>query len=244
MVDISEQILGHFAVIFDASFSVIAYTKQTTSSYQGFRKTIEKGYSEAEIMDKIREKQILKRLKPGEALVAPSAEDDDRLNIYFNFNSDQTLLGYACVWCGSAEPDPGYLDFFQMFAENIKFCLKRDFENHRYGQMMYETFLVNLINSENVESAQLSEQLKYMDGITETKRFALAAVSFDSTGNIPMVFLTRMIARQFWNIRPFLYQNQICLLTRRKHCFYIVIRYVISCVSWRNAGDWNCRIWR
>lgn len=212
LVEISEPVLERPMIIFDAGFSVIAYTKQIVSTYTGFQKTIEKGYSEAGVMEKIRQKQILKQLKPGEALLASSAEDEGLINIYQSFYSDQTLLGYICVSYGSAMPEDGYLDLFQQFSENLVFCLKRDYENRRYGQMMYETFLSHLIHSEHPVEEQFLEQLHYIEGLSETGRFVLAAIRFEAAETVPLAFLTRMIARQFWNMRPFLYQKHICLL--------------------------------
>lgn len=211
LVDISEEILEHPLIIFDASFDVLAYTKHVDSEYRYFRETINHGYTDAEIMGRVKQNNILARLKNGEPLVAPAA-DESSTNVYLAFYSNQTLLGYGCIFYEGNKPEEGYLDVLKCFIENVTFCLRRDYENQRYGQMMYETFLINLMNPSAMTAQQMQEQLENIEGLHQTGRFVLGVLDFNREEKVSLAFLARLIDRAMWNVKPFIYEDKICLL--------------------------------
>lgn len=212
LLDISEEILGHPMIVFDASFSVLAYTKNISGSNRNFRETVEQGYTDVKTMERVKKKNIFPRLKNGKALVAPAAADDGQINVYLCFYSGQILLGYACIFHDKTRPDEGYLDLLKLFTENLNFCMKRDYENHRFGQMMYETFLVNLMNPAAVPKEQLQEQIKSIDNLPEAGRFVLGLLQFGDDVKEQLSYIGRMADREMWDVRPFIYEEYICLL--------------------------------
>jgi hypothetical protein len=212
LLDISERILEYPVIIFDASFDVLAHTRHQSSTYDGFHQTIQNGYTDVKTMEQIKKKHIFSKLKRGEALVAPSAWDENQTNVYLCFFDKQTLLGYACIFPGDNTPKQGYLDILKYFSENMKFCLSRDYENHRYGQMMYETFLINMMNPAAMSKERVQEQIQNIDGLEEDGRFVLGILSFSGEETAHLGFLARMLEREMWNVKPFIYEGQICLL--------------------------------
>ena len=211
LLDISEEILRRPMIIFDAGFNVLAHTKKFFDPGGNFQVTVEKGYTDAKTMELVKAKNIFPRLKSGEALVAPAAENDDRINVYFSFFCGQTLLGYACVFHDQTEPDPGYLDLLKLFTENLNFCMERAYENRRYGQMIYETFLVNLMNPA-ASAEQRKEQLKNIENLPEIGRFVLGILSFGEDAKAQLSYIGRLVNREMWDVRPFIYEDCICLL--------------------------------
>ncbi|MCD8150677.1 MAG: helix-turn-helix domain-containing protein [Clostridiales bacterium] len=215
LVDLSTEILKYPVMIYDPAFDVIAATRNVKGEYGFFQHTLEKGYTDANVMSLVQKNNINERLKDGGPLVGPAAGDETKKNVFLSFSDGQTLLGNACIFhvCyDQSYQEKGYLDLLPFFAESITFCLKRDYEQSRYGQMMYETFLLNLMNPGTFSEERLSEQVQNMEGLKMTGRFVLEVVAFENVENIPLQFLVRLLDRELWNVKPFLYERQACLL--------------------------------
>ncbi len=212
LLDLCEDLLGHPTIIFDSGFDVLAYTKNIPCDYKPFQETVKNGYTDSETMKRIRDNRIFSGLKAGEPLVAPAAADETQTNIYLSFSGDQTLLGYACVHFAHESPNRGYLELLQMIMDNIGFCLRRHFESSHYGQMMHETFLLNLMNPSGISEEQAAEQIENIGNLSLTGRFVLAVFEFPKEENAPLPFLTRILDREMWDVKPFIYDGQICLL--------------------------------
>lgn len=84
-------------------------------------------------MEQLKKKQIFSQIKEGELLIAPAADEKSGTNIYLQFFSGQTLLGYTSIFCGEETPESGYLDLIHMFMKNMSFCLQRNYENEGTG---------------------------------------------------------------------------------------------------------------
>ncbi|MCU6763186.1 Sugar diacid utilization regulator [uncultured Roseburia sp.] len=212
LIDISEDILKNPLIIFDPSFTVIAHTKHIPCEYEGFKRTLEKGYTDAETMDHVRHRNIFKKLKKNRPLIAPSASSDELVNIYYAFYSGKTLLGYACLFFNKLQPPRGYLDLLGLFNENINLCMKRDFANQRYGRMMYETFLVNLLDARGLSREQLAEQSKNIDCLPVNTRYVLGVIQFERSQKPPLTYLARILGAEMWDGRPFIYHQSICIV--------------------------------
>lgn len=212
LIDMSESILRRPMITFDASFDVLAYTRHNTSHYEIFRETVAQGYTNAHTMEQLKKQQIFSRIKEGELLIAPAADGKSGTNIYLQFFSGQTLLGYTSIYCGEDTPESGYLDLVRMFMKNMCLFLKRDYENQRHGRMMYETFLANLMGNAEIPADRITEQVNMIDGLEETGYLILGVLDFSSQERVPLKFFARMLERQSWDIKPFLYENHICLL--------------------------------
>ena len=212
LVDISEDILEHPIIVFDASFDVLAYTKHLSDQYEHFKNTLQHGYTDPKIMEQVKKHKILSRLENGGPLVAPAAGDASQTNIYLSFYSNQKLLGYACVNHSDTQPEQGYLDVLRYFTENVNFCLKRDYDNHRSGQMMYETFLVNLMNSAGISAEQVDTQIKNIENLTRKGRFVLGVFEFTGEEKVPIDFVARILEQNMWDVKVYIYEGQICLL--------------------------------
>ena len=63
LIDISEEILEHPMIAFDASFDVLAYTRHSSSHYKIFQETVAQGYTDAHTMEQLKKKQIFPRSK-------------------------------------------------------------------------------------------------------------------------------------------------------------------------------------
>lgn len=212
LLNLSEQVLQQPIILYDSGFDVLAYTKNVSTSYAMYQETIKKGYTDPSIMERIRKEHILSQLRSGEILVAPAVGDRSLTNIYLAFRGSGNILGYACVFLDSKETEEGYLDLLRIFAQNLTFCLKRDFEKERFGQMMYEPFLLNLMNPAAVSKEQVAEQIKYIDGLAEYGRYVLGVISFEDESSVPLAFVARQCAQEMWDVKPFIYEKQICML--------------------------------
>ena len=216
LIDISEEILEHPMIAFDASFDVLAYTRHSSSHYKIFQETVAQGYTDAHTMEQLKKKQIFSQIKEGELLIAPAADEKSGTNIYLQFFSGQTLLGYTSIFCGEETPESGYLDLIHMFMKNMSFCLQRNYENRRHGRMMYETFLANLLGSAEIPEDRITEQVNMIDGLEKTGYLVLGILDFANQEHVPLKFLARLLERQSWKMKPFLYENHICLLKYSK----------------------------
>ncbi len=212
LLDVSMDLLMYPVLIFDATFNVLAYTKEASVENTDYDRTVLKGYTDIDMMAKIREQKVLDKLKKESPLVLTGVRGEDQTDIYLNFYSGQALLGYASVIHGDKKPEQGYLDLVSLFAENISFCLKRDYETSRYGQRMYETFLLNLMNNSEISRERVEEQVQNMEGLTLEGRFALCVLSFRGHEKVPLPFIARSLAGDMRDIMPFIYNGQVCFL--------------------------------
>lgn len=212
LLDLSEEVLEHPVIVFDAGFNVLAHTRKEAAENQFFTETIEHGYSDSKVMRQIKKHKILSKLQDGGPLVAPAAGNENKYNIYLRFFSSQKLLGYACIFCDSCEPESGYLHLLKYFTENMNFCLQREFENQRYGQMMHETFLVHLMNPEGISKMQLEEQLASSDNLNRHGRFVLGVLNFEGEKDVPIEYVAKLLQTDMWDVKLFIYEEQICLL--------------------------------
>lgn len=211
LFDISEKVMKFPMIAYDASFNVVAYTKNIPCDDAEFKKTIKNGYTDVETMEKLKKKQIFSKIKKNNMLIAPAADSGQNISIYMQYFDGSALLGYCNIFCGNTRPEQGYLDLVDLFMDNMSFCYKRDYENQRYGRMMYDTFFSNLIHTGNLSDERIDAQFRLMEELKDTGRYLLGILYFGSRENIPLPFLARMLERQFWNVKPFIYEDSICL---------------------------------
>ena len=212
LVDLSEEVLEHPILVFDSGFDVLAYTKSVPEGNSFFQETVQRGYTDPRALEQMKKMKLLSKLENGEPLVAPAAGDLTKYNIYLSFYSDRKLLGYAAVFYDAAEPEEGYLDILKYFTENLNFCLKRDYDNHRYGQMMYETFLVNLMNPAGISQEQVDVQIKNIANLNQKGRFVLGVFQFEDQEKVPIDYVARILEQEMWDVKVYIYEDQICLL--------------------------------
>lgn len=212
LIDLSEEVLEHPTIIFDVGFDVLAYTRRVSCEYSYFQDTIRKGYTDPKTMNLIKEQNIFSKLQKGDILVASAVGDASFTNVHLVFHGDQNILGYACVSLGREKADPGYLDLLRIFAVNMTFCLRKNYEDKRFGRMMYETFLLNLMNPAGASPEQVSEQIQNLEGLSEEGQFLLGVLDFADTKNASLPFLARQISNEMWDVKPFIYDDKICLL--------------------------------
>ncbi len=216
LLEISEELLEYPVIIFDATFEVIASTSQGDFGSENFNQTVQKRYTDPALMNRIRRADVFTRLRPNVPIIVNGIEGENKINICLNFYSNQILLGYACVFCGEDSPEQGYIDMFQLFAENIRLCLERDYKSGRYGEMMYETFLMHLVNPSGFPEGQLAEQMKSIDNLVPEGRFVLGVILFGVEKSVPMQYVARQLEREMYDVKPFLYEGRICLLKTLK----------------------------
>ena len=211
MLDLSAEILEYPMTVFDSGFNVLAYTSALPTIETHFQ-TIRNGYTNAYTMSLVRQQRIFSKLEKQPLIVAPAVENPELQNVYMAFAADGNVLGYGYIFPNRTEIEMGYLDLLKIFIANLTFCLQREYEHQRFGQMLYETLLLNLMKPSGISPEQLSEQLKNIEGLEAEGRFALGVLEFEETENVPLPFLARQIARAMWDVRPFLYEDKICML--------------------------------
>ena len=212
MLNLSAEILEYPMTVFDSGFNVLAYTSALPTIETHFQETIRNGYTNAYTMSLVRQQRIFSKLEKQPLIVAPAVENPELQNVYMAFAADGNVLGYGYIFPNRTEIEMGYLDLLKIFIANLTFCLQREYEHQRFGQMLYETLLLNLMKPSGISPEQLSEQLKNIDGLEAEGCFALGVLEFEETENVPLPFLARQIARAMWDVRPFLYEDKICML--------------------------------
>ena len=55
-----------------------------------------------------------------------------------------------------------------------------------------------------------------IDGLEKTGYLVLGILDFANQEHVPLKFLARLLERQSWKMKPFLYENHICLLKYSK----------------------------
>lgn len=212
MLDLSAEILEYPMIVFDPCFNVLAYTSVLPAIETHFQETIRNGYTNAYTMSLVRQQHIFSKLEKQPLIVAPAVENQELQNVYMAFAADGNILGYGYIFPNHTEIEAGYLDLLKIFIANLTFCLQREYEHQRFGQMLYETLLLNLMKPSGISPEQLSEQLKSIEGLEAEGCFALGVLEFEEMENVPLPFLARQIAQTMLGVRPFLYEDNICML--------------------------------
>ena len=63
---------------------------------------------------------------------------------------------------------------------------------------------------------RITEQVNMIDGLEKTGYLVLGILDFANQEHVPLKFLARLLERQSWKMKPFLYENHICLLKYSK----------------------------
>lgn len=222
LLDLSAEVLEYPMTVFDSGFNVLAHTSVLPAIETHFQETIRNGYTNAYTMSLIRKQHIFSKLEQQPLLVAPAVEEPELQNVYMSFVADGKVLGYGYIFPNKTEIEAGYLDLVKIFISNLTFCLQREYEHQRFGQMLYETLLLNLMKPSGISPEQLTEQLKNIDGLEAEGYFILGVLEFEEKENVPLPFLARQIDQALWDVRPFLYENKICMLrTLKQNCMNI-----------------------
>ena len=212
LLELSSEILGYPMIVFDTGFNVLASTVSALTEEKHFQETIRNGYTNSYTMALVRQQRIFSKLEKQPLVVDLAVENEKLQNVYMAFQAEGRVLGYGCVFSNHTEIEKGYLDLLNIFVENLTFCLQREYEHQRFGQMLYETLLLNLMKPSGISPEQLQEQLKNIDGLEAEGCFALGVLEFEDKENVPLTFLARQIDQSIWDVRPFLYENKICVL--------------------------------
>lgn len=213
MIELSEGIIEYPLIIFDSSFNVIAYTKHITTDYKFFNLTVKSGYTHSEIIKKVKKDKIFQLLDAAnEPVVQKSAGSDQKINIYVKISGEGVLLAYACIFCNTHEPEQGYIDIMKYFFMNLTLYFKQNHRNERYGNLMYENFILGLIQNKETPVEQIAEQLQYIEGIHMEGQFALVRFEFRQIENVPLPFVARELSNLFTNVKPFIYENTLYML--------------------------------
>lgn len=215
LLDMSEDLLRCPVMLFDPGFRVLAYSRKYSTDNPGFQAAAKSGYTSPDTMALTRELHILSRLEKveqGKSLIAPAVEDPNTNNIYHCLFDGSRLLCYICIFCGSQVPSSGYQDLLQIFFTNMTYCLQRNYSSERYGQMLYETILLRLMHPETVTGEWLTDRIASVPGLEENGNYVLEVLQFDDAANLSPDYLIRHIQITVPELKPFLYENHICLL--------------------------------
>ena len=212
MLDLSAEILEYPMTVFDSGFNVLAHTSALSAIETHFPETIRNGSTNASTMSLVRPQRILSKLEKQPLLVAPAVENPELQNVYMAFSMNGNILGHGYIFPNKTEIEDGYLDLLKIFIVNLTFCLQREYEHQLFGQMQYETLLLNLMKPSGISPEQLSEQLKNIEGLEAEGCFALGVLEFEDMENVSLPFLVRQIDQTLWDVRPFLYEDKICML--------------------------------
>ena len=217
MIDLSEGIIEYPLIIFDSSFNVVAHTKHIPTDYELFNETVKSGYTHSDIIKKVQKEKVFSLLnESNEPVVRKAAGSDNKINIYLKIKGGGVLFAYSCIFCGTNEPEQGYIDIMKYFFENLTLYFKQNYKNLRYGNLMYENFITGLISNKDISVEKVEEQLKYTEGISMYGPFVLGQIQFPNIETVPIPFIARELDGLVANAKPFIYQNQLYLLRKIK----------------------------
>lgn len=213
LLDLSASVLQHPMICFNSCFDVIAYVESSDGyDYRTFQETIQKGYTDQHTMEKLQEKHIFSGIKKNAFFVAPAADAPGQNNIYMQFISGDSMLGYCALFNCGTDPDQGFLDLVNIFMKNLSLGFQRDFHDQMSGQMMSDAFLSQLISNPDMDPDQFSDKVRRIAGLSFEGHFRLAALKFVRAEPVPLSFLARMLSRQFTAFKIFVQDNTICML--------------------------------
>ncbi|MCD7866079.1 MAG: helix-turn-helix domain-containing protein [Clostridiales bacterium] len=202
LLDMSESMIGNHIDIMDATFKLLAYTRNVPIPDDPITvNLIEHGYhTEETIEEMLRLKRFEQYGKENEIIVS---DDHAMCNNYVTlkrvFHSGGAPVLYVVMHCNHRKADESLQDLFQMLLSHISVYLDRDFA-FPASFAASQQYLRDLLDG-NIKSVDEAISRASYATIPFQKEYQLYLIAFDDNFNVPLDNLASSIHREL----PFSY---------------------------------------
>lgn len=219
LVDLSEKIIEHPMIIFDPSFNVLAFTKHIHTNYEFFNQTIKNRYSPPDVIKALEKTTLFQRLHTSsEPIIHSSAGSVKMTNIYIKIAVNNVIVAYASIFNENETPEQGYIDIVKCFFENLTLYFQQTISMPKSSNYMYETFLQEMLASNEISISKIEDQLRYIEGLALYANFRLIKLAIRDSVGLPLTFVAREINKNINKARPFIYNDDLYILREYDDC--------------------------
>lgn len=213
LVDKGYELLDIPTIVWDGGFRVLSWTERAACRYSHYNETIEKGYTPAPVMKRLKRDDYFTEVNRSEhAIVKKAIGPEDFSNIYRRISNGDAILGYCCSFCEDRVVSEGLIELFDLFCSCIEEHLMRERNSIQQSNYMYESFLIELMTDPEVHIERIRERLQYLPEIPFDAEFILIRLYVRNKESFPVRYLYYELANCFTKSKLVIYKEDIYIL--------------------------------
>ena len=211
------RIIPYPIQFFDPSLNVTAMSIPEVDVPSEFYDSAEIGYAPPDVFSKIQHSNILAQLqRSSKAIVKPSITKKEDFVIYRCHKTQNNVIGYTLVYCGTTKPDQGLVDICELFFTNLDLYYLSTQKAQQTSANMYGYFLSALMSSHKGKGEKwISDRAKSVQ-IPTTSNFQLVKMHFDENTDAAK-YVCNLLHRYFPHLYAFLFEGELFLLLFSKN---------------------------
>jgi sugar diacid utilization regulator len=201
IIDLSERVIGNFISVSDSALALIAYTKNIPTDDPISLFLIENGYHSEETVKKFKKYKRFGTWTESEGLIV-NADYSIAKHVVISkvFTFGVSYFTHVVMSCTHRKLTPGLLDLFTYLAEMMEHCVKREWDEERGGNYVYNSLIADLMNG-RITAENACERARIVGIHPADKYIVMLPVDGMGSASFPER-MARDISRMFCNIRP------------------------------------------
>ncbi len=212
LIDLSEPILKNHISVLDATFKLLAHTKNIECNDPIISDLLHLGYHPEIMIKKLKMFRHIEHYKQSEEILI-----DKTLNISkyvalekaFNYNNTYSIQ--VVMLCCQRDFSECQFDLFRILIDHVRIYVDRKYLNKDIYNM-YATLIQDLIqNGKLFRKESVMERAKYVN-IPYSAYFNLFVISFDDAENIPLNRVMQELSERLTTSKVIMYGQSIVLV--------------------------------
>lgn len=214
LVDVGASFLDNHITMTDASFMLMAYSKNVPCDDPISIALLEYGYHPEESIKRFRKNDLFSLWQKEECLYIDASLITVKypaLNKIFRFRG--TYFSHIVMLCNRHPPTPGLIDLFQIFLNVLTVFVERVWESISTENHIYDSLLVDLIEG-NVTSKNIIEERAKNVEFPVTGKFCIFQIISNDQTNVSVGKMLVELSEQFPRIKFIRYQQKIVAINQ------------------------------
>lgn len=210
LVDLCPPLLNNYIQITDASFVKLAQTENDDCDCPICVKLKENGYHPEETVEKFRKYHLFDVWARLDDRIYYDESTDvakyPTLHRVFKFHGN--YYAHVVMTCNREPCSQAMKDLFQIFVEELSFCINRDWENKFSCVHPYDNFFLELIEGKITSEAELTERATRI-GFPMTGQFYILNLARAPEQNVPLGTVMKDFSSRFPRFKFINHQDRI-----------------------------------
>jgi len=215
LLDLSEPIFRNFITIQDATFKLIAFTKNIMPPGEIMGRLVHHGFHPPETMDLLRRHRRLEEFKISTDIIV----NRDRVTSEFDvvvksFHLSDSIFFLAVMECCNKPATPGVVEMFGLFSEYLR--VYSDFQIAETGDIAGVKALVVDILEKSAGSEETARIRSTYCAYPFEGGFRLNVFTFQDENNVPVAQIVRLLTESCRNAVSMYWSRRILILEQKK----------------------------
>lgn len=226
LLDLSQTLLGNPITVMDPSFKLLARSSCTESVSAIYNEVCQNGYLSAEMVKLYSRRGYLSDLVSSGRDGAFQVERGF-ITITRALKSECRLVGYLTMPCTQRPYSQGLAACFACLGDGMIQCIGRKLQSHTLNQDVYECFLTDLLENQNIEAAHLRERLNYI-GLPWEGRFRLLELEWQEEDHLLDHYLAQRVTELIPNEKVFVHETSVLIFVQDEQHLNWVLKQLNS----------------